>query len=372
MSGYQDTVKDMLLQPTEVDVPALFNIFIVLPVLAYFLLGRWHDAVSKKARASVLAQQAAEEAFRVETMACPDVISPGPSLRTMPYLRPAPSLRPAGEMLPVLRFFTGNKTTKRTLMPKSTNFGVLEDMLQDPCATPIFLPIDFLKAITLDFSEEQELGRGGYGVVYKGILRNGKVIAVKKLSDMHLDDAPFHNEVTFLIGLKHQNIVKLVGYCAESRWEATQVCGKYVMAEIRKRLLCFEYINNKSLDRHRSDFGMSRLFGQQQSRIITESRGGTLGYMAPEYLMNGLISTKSDIFSLGVIIIELMTGSRDYPQSSEASFGHFIENVVGKWRNRMVKMPSHIPSEICIQQVNTYPQKYVSVDPDPKGLLHGT
>ncbi|XP_062218727.1 ubiquitin C-terminal hydrolase 15-like [Phragmites australis] len=82
-----------MLQPREADVPALFIVFIVLPVLAYFLLGRWHDAVSKKARVSVLAQRAAGDAFRAETMACPDVISPGPSLRTMPYLRPAPSVR---------------------------------------------------------------------------------------------------------------------------------------------------------------------------------------------------------------------------------------------------------------------------------------
>lgn len=82
-----------MLQPREADVPALFVVFIVLPVIAYFLLGRWHEAVSKKARVGVLAQKAAEEAFEVETMACPDVILPGPSLRPMPYLRSVPSLR---------------------------------------------------------------------------------------------------------------------------------------------------------------------------------------------------------------------------------------------------------------------------------------
>uniref|UniRef100_A0A0D3F2Z6 USP domain-containing protein n=1 Tax=Oryza barthii TaxID=65489 RepID=A0A0D3F2Z6_9ORYZ len=83
-----------MLQPRESDVPVLFVVFIVLPVIAYFLLGRWHDAVSKKARVSVLAQRAAEETFKVETMATPDVILPGPSLRPMPYMRSAPSARP--------------------------------------------------------------------------------------------------------------------------------------------------------------------------------------------------------------------------------------------------------------------------------------
>ena len=78
----------------------------------------------------------------------------------------------------------------------------------------------------------------------QGILRNGKTIAVKKLSEAHLDDDRFYNEVTYLIGLKHENIVQLIGYCAESRLEAVQVGGKYVMVEIRHRLICFEYLNN--------------------------------------------------------------------------------------------------------------------------------
>lgn len=85
----------------------------------------------------------------------------------------------------------------------------------------------------------------------QGILQNGMTIAVKKLYEMHLDDDRFHNEVTYLIGANHPNIVQLLGYCAESRWEATRLSGnKYVMAEIRHRLICFEYVNNKSLDEY--------------------------------------------------------------------------------------------------------------------------
>ncbi|KAM3276609.1 hypothetical protein ACQJBY_044805 [Aegilops geniculata] len=224
----------------------------------------------------------------------------------------------------------GIETSKHanTLLPNTMDFGQLENMLQQPNVTPICLPVEFLEAITCNFSNEKELGAGGYGVVYKGTLQNGKVIAVKKLFEIGIADDQFQNEVTYLIGVKHQNIVQLVGYCAESRWEAAQVDRRYVLAEIRKRLLCFEYLKNNSLDKHLSaescglewhirydiirgvcsglhylhtecriihldlkpqnillddnmmpklaDFGMSRLFGQQQSRIITESRGGTL------------------------------------------------------------------------------------------------
>lgn len=91
----------------------------------------------------------------------------------------------------------------------------------------------------------------------QGVLQNGKMIAVKKLHEIHLlEDNKFHKEVTSLMDLTHQNIVRFVGYCAESRWEATQLAGgKYVMAEIPKRLLCFEYLHNKSLDKHISGMG---------------------------------------------------------------------------------------------------------------------
>jgi len=242
---------------------------------------------------------------------------------------------------------------------------------------------------------------------------------------MHLEDDQFKKEVTNMIGLRHQNIVQLVGYCAESHYvpvpDPNQKVGdRYVMAEVRNRLLCFECINNKSLDKHLSaescglewhvrheiikgicrglhylhtdcnmvhmdlkpgnillddrmvpkisDFGMSRLFGQQQSRIVTQNRGGTLGYMAPEYQKNGEISAKADIFSLGVIIIELMTGSRDYPWGSEADSRHFVETVTGNWRRQLEKAERlHTPLDAVIQQVN----ECISIglrclDPDPK------
>uniref|UniRef100_A0A0E0EXP2 Protein kinase domain-containing protein n=1 Tax=Oryza meridionalis TaxID=40149 RepID=A0A0E0EXP2_9ORYZ len=277
----------------------------------------------------------------------------------------------------------GSTSKHDSLVQKHVDFGILENNIQDPTATPMYLPMEFLKTITCDFSKEQELGRGGYGVVYKGILSNGKMIAVKKLLEIHiLEDDKFQKEVTFLMDLKHPNIVRFIGYCAESRWEALQLDGKkYVMVEMPRRLLCFEYLHNKSLDKYISaesyglgwhmrykiirgisyglqyiheechiihldlkpenilmdddmgpkiaDFGMSRLFGHEQSRIITGSREGTLGYMAPEYLAKGLISTKSDIFSLGVIIMEVITGHRNYPRiCTRESFQHFIENAL--------------------------------------------
>uniref|UniRef100_A0A0E0EXN9 Protein kinase domain-containing protein n=1 Tax=Oryza meridionalis TaxID=40149 RepID=A0A0E0EXN9_9ORYZ len=316
----------------------------------------------------------------------------------------------------------GSTSKHDSLVQKHVDFGILENNIQDPTATPMYLPMEFLKTITCDFSKEQELGRGGYGVVYKGILSNGKMIAVKKLLEIHiLEDDKFQKEVTFLMDLKHPNIVRFIGYCAESRWEALQLDGKkYVMVEMPRRLLCFEYLHNKSLDKYISaesyglgwhmrykiirgisyglqyiheechiihldlkpenilmdddmgpkiaDFGMSRLFGHEQSRIITGSREGTLGYMAPEYLAKGLISTKSDIFSLGVIIMEVITGHRNYPRiCTRESFQHFIENVVKNWRDWLERTVGCASMETCCQQVyRCMVIGLACVDPDPK------
>ncbi|XP_044433527.1 uncharacterized protein [Triticum aestivum] len=291
--------------------------------------------------------------------------------------------------------------------------GELEKKLQDPNAPPMFLPLDFLQDITCDFSTESKLGEGGYGIVYKGVLRTGKIIAVKKLFEMRLKEETFQNEVSYLMGIKHQNIVQLKGYCAESRWEAIERpsgSGKHVFAEIPKRLLCFEYISNKSLKKHISDeslglewnmrydiikgicsgmhflhdechivhldlkpenilidstmtakiadFGLSRIFGEQESQIITDNRAGTCGYMAPEYLIRGVVSNKADIFSMGVIVIEIITGHRDYPDfqqdnphSAAASLQQFTEKVHLSWRNKLMSTPDYKSTETSVRQV---------------------
>uniref|UniRef100_A0ACD5UJ66 Uncharacterized protein n=1 Tax=Avena sativa TaxID=4498 RepID=A0ACD5UJ66_AVESA len=294
----------------------------------------------------------------------------------------------------------------------------LEKKLEDSNAKPISLPLEFLKAITSDFSTENVLGEGAFGVVYKGVLRSGKIIAVKKLFEICLKEETFQNEARYHMGIRHQNVVQFLGYCAESRWEAIEMptgSGKHIFAEIPKRFLCFEYVSNKSLEKHISveslglewnmrykiikgigdvdflglewnmryniikgicnglqylhdecciihldlkpenilmdttmkpkiaDFGLSRFFGDQQTRTVTANPTGTRGYMAPEYLIRGVVSKKADIFSLGVIIIEIITGRRDYPYFQQdrpditiRSFQQFTEKVIGSWMNKLI------------------------------------
>ncbi|TVU26091.1 hypothetical protein EJB05_28620, partial [Eragrostis curvula] len=263
----------------------------------------------------------------------------------------------------------------------ATDHDVWEEKLHNPTASPISLPYWFLKDITGNFSTEQELGRGGFGVVYKGVLRSSQIIAVKQLLDSNLvNDDVFQKEVTNVMGIKHKNIVQLVGYCSETRCEAIKLPnGINVMAEKRKRLLCFEYLPNKSLDKYIydesagldwnqryeiikgicsglhflhqechivhldlkpenilmddtmrpkiADFGLSKLLGAQKSQtIINGDIAGSRGYMAPEYMLQGVVSPMADMFSLGVIIIEIITGRKNYPLSTVSYFQQFNSN----------------------------------------------
>ncbi|KAE8777477.1 CBL-interacting protein kinase 26 [Hordeum vulgare] len=226
------------------------------------------------------------------------------------------------------------------------------------------LPLSLLEDITNGFSHDQQIGSGGFAVLYKGIL--GKVtIAVKKLSktfDNH--EKQFHEEVSCLMKAKHKNIVRFLGYCSDTRGKMVAFEGKLVMADVRQRLLCFEYLPRGSLDKYIAgssyvlqwkesyqiikeiceglhylhverrivhldlkptnilldcnmvpkiaDFGLSRRFCEKQSQILTAEVKGTLGYMAPEFVNNGQITFKSDIYSLGIIITEILTRQRGY------------------------------------------------------------
>ncbi|CAL5060399.1 unnamed protein product [Urochloa decumbens] len=250
----------------------------------------------------------------------------------------------------------------------------LECMLFDESMEAKALPLSLLKCITNDFSDNLEIGRGGSAVVYKGLLENGEV-AVKKLSQTsHIDDMKFHVEVDCLMKAKHKNIVRFLGYCSDTQGQIEKHNGKSVMAEVRQRLLCFEYHLNGSLyeyikDASRewgkcyqiikgvceglqylhkerivhldlkpanvlldndmvpkiTDFGISRCFDEKQTHLVTSKIVGTAGYLAPEFFY-GKLSFKSDIFSLGVIIIEILTSKKDYPD---------VKDVLERWRHKV-------------------------------------
>ncbi|XP_040365024.1 G-type lectin S-receptor-like serine/threonine-protein kinase At5g35370 isoform X3 [Rosa chinensis] len=193
------------------------------------------------------------------------------------------------------------------------------------------------------------IGSGGFGAVYKGILRDKTVVAVKKITNVGVQGKKdFCAEIAVIGNVHHANLVKLKGFCAQGR----------------RRLLVYEYMNRGSLDRtlfgsgpviewqerldialgtarglaylhggcdqkiihcdvkpenillqdhfqaKLSDFGLSKLLSPEQSSLFTTMRG-TRGYLAPEWLTNSAISEKTDVYSFGMVLLELVSGRKN-------------------------------------------------------------
>ncbi|GAB4826710.1 hypothetical protein Ancab_033603 [Ancistrocladus abbreviatus] len=214
-----------------------------------------------------------------------------------------------------------------------------------------FFSLSTIHAATDFFSDANKLGQGGFGAVYKGKLSDGTPVAVKRLSgSSEQGSEEFTNEVLLIMKLQHKNLVKLLGFCVDGE----------------ERQLVYELLPNKSLDYflydpqrraqlnwsrrlniingiargilylhddsrlrivHRdlkpsnvlldsemnpkiSDFGMARIWGENEDDASTALVVGTYGYMAPEYAMEGIYSTKTDVFSFGIILLEILTGRK--------------------------------------------------------------
>ncbi|VVA39718.1 PREDICTED: cysteine-rich [Prunus dulcis] len=215
------------------------------------------------------------------------------------------------------------------------------------------LQYDFetIRSATDDFSDANKLGQGGFGAVYKGRLANGTYIAVKRLfKNSEQGDREFKTEVTLVAQLQHRNLVRLLGFClkageriviyeyvpntslnhfifdpidqAHLDWETRyKIIGGiargllYLHEDSRLRIIHRDLkpsniLLDEDMNPKIADFGMARLFMMDQTQGDTNTIAGTYGYMAPEYVMYGRFSVKSDVFSFGVLILEILSGKR--------------------------------------------------------------
>ncbi|XP_052734037.1 cysteine-rich receptor-like protein kinase 25 [Vigna angularis] len=231
------------------------------------------------------------------------------------------------------------------------------------------IPLTAVLHCTNNFSEASKLGEGGFGPVYKGILADGRQIAVKRLSQFSGQGSEeFKNEVMFIAKLQHRNLVRLLGCCLEQNEKILvyeYMCNSsldfHLFDEKRKQLdwkLRLSIINgiakgilylhedsrlkvihrdlkasNVLLDHEMnpkiSDFGLARAFEIGQNQAKTNRVVGTYGYMAPEYAMEGLLSVKSDVFSFGVIVLEIICGRKN---SGFHLSGHGQSLLLYAWR----------------------------------------
>ncbi|KAF5811923.1 putative protein kinase RLK-Pelle-DLSV family [Helianthus annuus] len=256
-----------------------------------------------------------------------------------------------------------------------------------------------LRLATDNFDRSTKIGRGGFGVVYKGILKDGKQVAVKTLSaESKQGVREFLAEINAISNVRHQNLVELIGCCVEGT----------------HRILVYEFVENNSLDHallrkksntieldweqrskimigtarglaylheeldphivHRDikasnilldkdftpkigDFGLARLFPDSITHISTKL-AGTTGYLAPEYVLGGRLTLKADVYSFGVLMLETISG-----RSSSLSTWGISQKVLLEWAWELYEEGRLL--ELVDPDLKTYPEddviKYIKV-----------
>ncbi|XP_010250137.1 PREDICTED: G-type lectin S-receptor-like serine/threonine-protein kinase SD2-5 [Nelumbo nucifera] len=251
---------------------------------------------------------------------------------------------------------------KKKTLPQATQESEEEDnFLESLSGMPIRFSYQDLQTATNNFSVK--LGHGGFGSVYQGMLQDGTRLAVKKLEGIGQGKKEFRAEVSIIGSIHHVHLVKLKGFCAEGthrllayeymakgsldRWIFKNNRGEHVLDwETRfnialatakglaylhedcdaKIVHCDIKPENVLIDDNFiakvSDFGLAKLMTREQSHVFTTLRG-TRGYLAPEWITNYAISEKSDVYSYGMVLLEIIGGRKNFDPAENSEKAHF-------------------------------------------------
>ncbi|KAG9451919.1 hypothetical protein H6P81_004823 [Aristolochia fimbriata] len=312
---------------------------------------------------------------------------------TMPFIA---SLAPAIVLLGICMYFYRRNLLKRRNKKRISGGPNVKDFFHtnkldndNKDLDVTFYSFETISAATKNFSISNKLGQGGFGVVYKGVLPGGQEIAVKRLSrnsGQGLEE--FKNEVILIAKLQHRNLVRLLGYCIHEdekivlyEYMPNNSLDSFIFDQERQKLLNWEkrfliilgiargllYLHHDSRLRiiHRdlktsnilldeemnpkiSDFGLARIFGGNQSQENTNRVVGTYGYMSPEYALQGLFSMKSDVFSFGVILLEIICGKKNNKLYVSEHSLNLLGEVWEQWKaNGVLNLMDPFLAESC-------------------------
>ncbi|XP_030452045.1 receptor protein kinase TMK1 [Syzygium oleosum] len=277
-----------------------------------------------------------------------------------------------------------NESVKITVAGSSVSVGAISEThtvpgseagdIQMVEAGNMVISIQVLRNVTNNFSKENILGQGGFGTVYKGELHDGTKIAVKRMECAVITGkglAEFKSEIAVLTKVRHRHLVALLGYCLDGNekllvyeympqgtlsqhlfnWPEE---GRAPLEWMRRLTIALdvargvEYLHGLAHQSfiHRdlkpsnillghdmrakvADFGLVRLAPEGKGSIETRI-AGTFGYLAPEYAVTGRVTTKVDVFSFGVILMELITGRKALDESQPEDSMHLVT-----WFRRM-------------------------------------
>ncbi|KAH7435112.1 hypothetical protein KP509_06G050600 [Ceratopteris richardii] len=281
---------------------------------------------------------------------------------------------------------------RRSLEMRSETLSEAGQRIQTALQTARPFSYAELESATNGFDEKRKVGEGGYGAVYKGVLQGGAVVAVKRLKRSLMMETDFCNEASIIRKVRHRYLLELYGWCYEEGRDALLVSqfmsrgsldryifdtrkkgelGSSPMAQKDTRIkiltqvaTALEYLHeglgecvlhrdvkaanvllsdDTQMEARLCDFGLARLISHGGAPV-TMSAAGTPGYVAPEVLYNGVATDKADVFSFGVLVLEVATGRRAISSVSAGTV------LLGQEGPAQLHIPSAIWSSLSLEQ----------------------